>query len=168
MCESWRSAWGQLSENLRRRVRNTVLCLVVMGTGNSQRIQYRNSRFTMTLPSGATAGTWKACGKPFSHLSSMPSPQMKTPTTPTAQRGPPAGVFTRERWPKEGNQAVIMRMQYIPNRCLRVEMQNNNECIHSKVWTKCPKTGFVGLMRVVAAVCAAVAEFDEGIGVTIE
>ena len=54
------------------------------------------------------------------------------------------------------------------NRCLRVETQNNNECIHFKVWLKCPKTGFVGLMRVVAAVCAAVAEFNEGIGATIE
>ena len=33
--------------------------------------------------------------------------------------------------------------------------QNKNECIHSKIWTKCPKTGFVGLMWVVAAVCAS-------------
>ncbi|KAK2180015.1 hypothetical protein NP493_462g02027 [Ridgeia piscesae] len=33
---------------------------------------------------------------------------------------------------------------------------------------KCPKTEFVGLMRVVAAVCASVAEFNEGIGMTIE
>ena len=54
------------------------------------------------------------------------------------------------------------------NWCLRVETQNKNECIHSKVWLKCPKTGFVGLMRVVAAVCAAFAEFNEGIGVMIE
>ena len=54
------------------------------------------------------------------------------------------------------------------NRCLRVETQNKNECIHSKIWTKCPKTGFVGLMRVVAAVCASVAEFNEGIGMTVE
>jgi hypothetical protein len=49
-----------------------------------------------------------------------------------------------------------------------VETQNKNECIHSKIWTKCPKTGFVGLTRVVAAVCASVAEFNEGIGMTVE
>jgi len=54
------------------------------------------------------------------------------------------------------------------NRCLRVETQNKNESIHSKIWTKCPKTGFVGLMRVVTAVCASVAEFNEGIGMTVE
>ena len=43
-----------------------------------------------------------------------------------------------------------------------------NECTHSKIWMKCPKTGFVGLMRVVAAVCASVAKFSEGIGMTVE
>ena len=46
-------------------------------------------------------------------------------------------------------------------------MQNKNECIHSKVWMKCPKTGFIGLLRVIAAVCASVAEFNEAIEGTI-
>ena len=54
------------------------------------------------------------------------------------------------------------------SRCLIVETQNKNECIHSKIRMKCPKTGFVRLMRVVAAVCASVAEFNEGIGMTVE
>ena len=31
-----------------------------------------------------------------------------------------------------------------------------------------PKDGFVGLMWVVAAVCASAAEFNEGIGMTVE
>ena len=37
-----------------------------------------------------------------------------------------------------------------------------NESLHAKVWEKCPKTGFVGLQRVVAATCYATAEFNQG------
>ena len=50
------------------------------------------------------------------------------------------------------------------DRCLQVKTQNANESLHSKVWLKWPKTGFVGLMRVVAATCLAIAEFNQGIG----
>ena len=38
-------------------------------------------------------------------------------------------------------------------RCVLGKTQNANETLHSKVWRKCPKTGFVGLMRVVSATC---------------
>ena len=46
--------------------------------------------------------------------------------------------------------------------------QNNNESLHSKIWAKCPKTGFMGLQRVVAATCTAVAEFNSGVKTTLE
>ena len=42
-----------------------------------------------------------------------------------------------------------------------------NEILHSKVWAKCPKTGFVGLQRVLSATCAAVTEFNSGVEVTM-
>ena len=50
------------------------------------------------------------------------------------------------------------------DRCLQGKTQNANESLHSKVWLKCPKTGFVGLMRVCAATCLAIVEFNQGIG----
>ena len=53
------------------------------------------------------------------------------------------------------------------DRCLQGKTQNANESLHSKVWLKCPKTGFVGLMRVCAATCLAIAEFNQGIGSTV-
>ena len=52
-------------------------------------------------------------------------------------------------------------------RCLRGETQNPNESLHSKIWAKCPKTGFVCVHRVLAATCAAVAEFNSGVEVTM-
>jgi len=36
-------------------------------------------------------------------------------------------------------------------RCCKVRTQNPNESLHSVVWKKCPKTGFIGLTRVLAA-----------------
>ena len=53
------------------------------------------------------------------------------------------------------------------DRCLQGKTQNANESLHSKVWLKCPKTGFVGLMRVCAATCLAIAEFNQGFGSTV-
>ena len=52
-------------------------------------------------------------------------------------------------------------------RCLKGATQNANESLHSKVWAKCPKTGFVGFQRVVAATCAAIAEFNQGVESTV-
>ena len=48
-------------------------------------------------------------------------------------------------------------------RCLR----GANESLHSKVWRKCPKTGFVGLQRVQTATATAVAEFNVGVKETL-
>ena len=45
--------------------------------------------------------------------------------------------------------------------------QNANESLHSVVWSKCPKTTFVGVDRVVSATCSAVSEFNAGIEATI-
>ena len=52
-------------------------------------------------------------------------------------------------------------------RCLRGQTQNPNESLHSKVWAKCQKTGFVCVHRVLSATCAAVAEFNVGVAATI-
>ena len=52
-------------------------------------------------------------------------------------------------------------------RCVKGKTQNTNESLHSKVWRKCPKTGFVGRTRVVAATCSAVAEFNQGVMSTV-
>ena len=49
-------------------------------------------------------------------------------------------------------------------RCLTGGTQNANESLHAKVWTKCPKTGIVGLQRVIAATCYATAELNQGFG----
>ena len=48
-------------------------------------------------------------------------------------------------------------------RCLKGKSQNPNEALHSVIWGKCPKTGFVALRRVVAATSAGVAEFNCGV-----
>ena len=49
------------------------------------------------------------------------------------------------------------------SRRLRSATQNPNESLHARVWAKCPKTGFVGLQRVLLATCLAVAEFNSGV-----
>ena len=51
-------------------------------------------------------------------------------------------------------------------RCTLGKTQNANESLHSVVWSKCPKTTFVGLERVVSATCSAVSQFNAGIKVT--
>ncbi len=40
--------------------------------------------------------------------------------------------------------------------------QNTNECLNSVIWSRCPKTVFVGKQRVEAAVGMAVSTFNEG------
>ncbi|KAJ8416797.1 hypothetical protein AAFF_G00326750, partial [Aldrovandia affinis] len=40
--------------------------------------------------------------------------------------------------------------------------QNVNECLNSVIWSRCPKTVFIGKGRVKAAVGMAVATFNEG------
>ena len=52
--------------------------------------------------------------------------------------------------------------------CLRSITQNPNESLHAKIWAKCPKTGFVGLQRVLLATCLAVAEYNSGVKETTE
>ena len=39
------------------------------------------------------------------------------------------------------------------SRCFRNTTQNRNESLHARVWAKCPKTGFVGMQRVLFATC---------------
>ena len=46
--------------------------------------------------------------------------------------------------------------------------RTNVESLHSVVWSKCPKTTFVGIERVVSATCSAVSQFNAGIKVTMK
>ena len=64
---------------------------------------------------------------------------------------------------------VYLRLSHddLLKRCLRGGTQNANESLHSKVWAKCPKTGFVSLNRVMAATCSAISEFNSGVEVTM-
>ena len=65
--------------------------------------------------------------------------------------------------------AVYERLPHddLLTRCLRGQTQNSNESIHSKVWAKCPKTGFACVHRVRSATCAAVAEFNVEVAATM-
>ena len=52
-------------------------------------------------------------------------------------------------------------------RCVRGETQNVNKSLHAKIWAKWSKTGFVGLERLTAATCSAIAEFNSGVELSI-
>ncbi|KAK7105461.1 hypothetical protein V1264_016833 [Littorina saxatilis] len=40
--------------------------------------------------------------------------------------------------------------------------QNTNECLNNMIWTRCPKTSFMGLRHVEGSVARAVCKFNEG------
>ena len=40
--------------------------------------------------------------------------------------------------------------------------QNSNECVHSVIWSRCPKTVFIGKHKLHGATASAVAVFNEG------
>ena len=40
--------------------------------------------------------------------------------------------------------------------------QNSNECLNALVWSRCPKTMFMGLRRLCGGVARAVANFNQG------
>ncbi|GFO45455.1 hypothetical protein PoB_007196000 [Plakobranchus ocellatus] len=48
------------------------------------------------------------------------------------------------------------------SRCLLGKTQNPNECLHSLIWSRCPKHLFAGLKRVDIATTFAIGEFNEG------
>ena len=56
----------------------------------------------------------------------------------------------------------------ILSRCFRNTTQNRNESLHARVWAKCPKTGFVGMQRVLFAACFTVPEFNSCALTTVE
>ena len=45
---------------------------------------------------------------------------------------------------------------------MKGKTQNANESLHSVIWSRCPKTVFVGVRRVCGAVASASAGFNEG------
>ena len=47
-------------------------------------------------------------------------------------------------------------------RLIKGKTQNNNECFHSVVWSRCPKTTFVGKDRIDGAVARGVSAFNMG------
>ena len=47
-------------------------------------------------------------------------------------------------------------------RMVKGKTQNANESLHSVIWSRCPKTVFVGVRRVCGAVASAIARFNEG------
>lgn len=47
-------------------------------------------------------------------------------------------------------------------RLTKGKTQNANECLHSVIWSRCPKIVFVGKVRLTRAVASAVASFNEG------
>ena len=60
---------------------------------------------------------------------------------------------------------VYTRLAHVDllKRCTLGKTQNANENLHSVVWSKSPKTTFVGLQHVVSATCSAVSQFNAGI-----
>ena len=44
----------------------------------------------------------------------------------------------------------------------REKTQNSNECVHSVIWSRCPKTVFIGKHKLHGATASAVADFNEG------
>lgn len=53
------------------------------------------------------------------------------------------------------------------DRCLEGRTQNDNEALHSLIWSKCPKEVFVTKRRVTIAVCEAISEYNFGNSLTI-
>ena len=47
-------------------------------------------------------------------------------------------------------------------RIVKGKTQNANESLHSVIWSRCPKTVFVGVCRVCGAVASAIARFNDG------
>ena len=47
-------------------------------------------------------------------------------------------------------------------RMVKGKTQNANKSLHSVIWSRCPKTVFVGVRRVCGAVASAIARFNEG------
>ena len=50
------------------------------------------------------------------------------------------------------------------DRCLKGLTQNQNEALNGVLWSRCPKTRFVGRKRVILAVCEAINQFNSGAG----
>ena len=46
--------------------------------------------------------------------------------------------------------------------CSTKETQNANECLNSVIWSRCPKTVFMGKSRIDGAASMAIATFNEG------
>ena len=88
----------------------------------------------------------------------------ETPGTHRADVGIPlsaeVGAEVHEVYERLGHRDLLRR-------CLHGATQNANECLHSKVRAKCPKTSFVGYQRAVIATSAVVAELNGGIELSL-
>ena len=48
------------------------------------------------------------------------------------------------------------------NRCISSKTQNANECLHSVIWSKCPKETFISKKKLEVAVTSAISQFNMG------
>ena len=95
----------------------------------------------------------------------MLRPPMRTLTTHAALLAATSGVLTSVRWQWERSQVPIATGQ---GTLLTRDVSRHVEEVyvrlgHTDLLRRCLKTGFVAFQRVVAAICASLAEFNQGI-----
>ena len=87
----------------------------------------------------------------------------------------PGSHRTKDGTPLSEEEGAVVKDVYVRlghtdllGRCHVGKTQNSNESLRSVVWRKGPKTGFVGLSRVVFTTSAAVCEFNSGVKATLQ
>ena len=120
-----------------------------------------------------TPTTWMSCEMLCGPVCTMQRRRTRGRSTTTA-RQTPGPHRTKVHTALSEEVAKPVREAYerlshgdLLTRCLRGQTQNPNKGLHSKVWAKCPTTGFVCVHRVPSATCAAVAEFNVGVAATM-
>ena len=109
--------------------------------------------------------TWMQCAMRSSPPSSMLRPPMRTLTTHAAPLVATAGVSSSGRWQRKRSQVPIAMGRGTP---LTRDVSRHVEEVyvrlgHPDLLRRCLKTGFGAFQRVVAAICAAIAVFNQGI-----
>ena len=88
----------------------------------------------------------------------QPGPHRTNVHTPLSAE---VGVHVKEVYARLAHKDLLRR-------CLKQKTQNANESLHSMIWSKCHKSGFVGLQRVLSATCTAVSQFNCGVELTMQ
>ena len=151
-----------------------------------RRLPSSSWRPTMAWRCAPTLATTVRCTMQCGHRLTTSRQQTRSPSTTAARWELTAGVSTRRHSPPGRSQDFNVGTPLSPEvtihikdvythladkslleRCLKGKTQNPNKSLHSKIWAKCPKTEFVGQQWVLSATCAAVAEFNSGVEVTM-